>query len=227
MSVCAFTSVCGEDASWLPQYLAEVERLRVPFVMHFDRCVLRDALAHPLMVGVTTQTNQAKEFSECDKQQPLDLVAALGYEWALAWDVDETWSRDAREHLDRLGEFTADLLTCQWVNLWGDDEHVRTDGAFAASYRCKLYRMRPDRWKFTHAIVNGAVDLTGRHQNGMEQRTGLVCIHHGLKTPELRRLHRERWDRIYSSHVGKNPYKTWAWACDESIEPGIEPNVWS
>lgn len=36
--ICAFTSICQEDERWVDQYLAEVDRLKMDFCVHFDRC---------------------------------------------------------------------------------------------------------------------------------------------------------------------------------------------
>jgi len=229
MNVCAFTSVCEEDACWLPQYLAEAERIGIQFVMHLDRCsreTARIVESHRLLAGITRQDNHAKQFSETDKQAALDVVVSSGCRWALAWDVDETYAQDARRHLENLGNYFADLLQVRMVNLWGDDLHARVDGPFSSAWRCKLYRIGAgNSWAFRHPLVNGAVDLSGRHANGTEQRTGLVCLHHGFKTQTLRLAHRERWNSIYGAAFGYNPYGTWDWVCDETIAPTVRELV--
>lgn len=222
MTVCAFTSLVGEDAHWLPQYLAEAERLRMPFVMHFDRCsrATKDAArGSPFCVGSTEQNNPAIEFTEQHKQRAFDKVADHRFDWAMAWDADEVYERDAPEKLAALEHADADCLDTRWLNLWGDAQHVRVDGKWAEGHRVKLYNLQGGRrWHFDHPITNGA-KLVGRV--ALTAKLDLVCLHHGLKTHELRVQHKERWDRIYSKALrgDPNPYKAWDYALDPSITP--------
>lgn len=233
--ICAFTSICKEDVCWLPQYLAEADRLLMPFVMHFDRCrdVLQIVKEHPLFMAATFK--DSGEFEEWDKQAPFDEIVSRGFKWAMAWDVDETYERDARSKLDEITSLDVDYVDVRWVNLWGDAGHIRTDGPFhpQSGHRVKFYNLNRQRWRFTHKITNGpkVVDDRGEPLDGYpnptkarEHRHDLTCLHHGMMTPELRALHKERWDRIYTAAVGANPYGFWAYACDETITPIIERN---
>lgn len=219
MSICAFTSICDEDACWIPQYLAEAERLGLPFCINLDRCSMptRRALTrHPLCIGIAVQDDPAVEFEERHKQRALDVVAARGTDWALAWDIDETFEADAPAKLRRLDP-DLDCLDVRWLNLWGDRDHIRVDGAFGEGHRVKLLNLTGGRrWVFDHPITNGP-KLVGRE--AVVTRFDLVTLHHGMMTPELRRLHKDRWDRIYTTAVGANPYGMWADACDETITP--------
>lgn len=212
-TVVAFTAACEEDACWVDQYLAEAERLRLPFAVHLDRCPpsipLVRLTTHPLCVGTTKQDDQAVEFEERHKQGVLDLVAGTGCRWALAWDVDETYERDARARLNAAANNTADCLDARWLNLWGDRDHVRVDGHWCAGHRVKLLNLQDGRrWRFDHPIINGP-KLVGRE--GVTGQCDIVCLHHGMMLPELRRQHRDRWDRIYSTALrgDPNPYGFW------------------
>lgn len=230
--VCAFTAVCEEDTNWIPQYLAEVERLRVPFAVHFDRFVDEAMSAHPLCVGRTMQPNPCIEFDERDKQGMLELVQRRGFGWALAWDIDETWERAAPQKLQELGRLNslADHVRCIWMNLWGDRHHVRVDEPFWGR-RVKFLNLRNGvHWKFHNSTVNGpgAFDNRGERVNEAKDLRltdlDLICLHHGMMTRELRLLHKARWDRIYSAanNGDGNPYGFWRLACDESVEPVLE-----
>jgi hypothetical protein len=42
-------------------------------------------------------------------------------------------------------------------------------------------------------------------------KADLVCLHAGMMTPELRRLHKERWDRIYSTALRGDPNPLGFW----------------
>lgn len=222
MNVCAFTSVCEEDRGWIDQYLAEMERLALPFAVHLDRCsndTMLRFIRHPQFVCCTEQHDRKTEFTEQHKQDVLDAVAGSDCGWALAVDIDETFEADAPARLAALGNTTVDLITARWLNLWGDRDHVRVDQCFAESHRVKLYNLRSGRWVFDHPITNGA-KLTGKAEPSV-LRSDLVCLHWGNITQEQRLFHKARWDRIYSTALrgDLNPYGYWKMICDESIKP--------
>lgn len=212
MNVCAFTAVCEEDAVWIPQYLREAGRLGVPFVVHLDRWRgTRELLTHPLCVGMTKQ--EGEEFTEQHKQAAFDIVAARKHDWAMAWDIDETFER--RMHFDLPD---ADCVDIKWLNLWGDSRHIRVDEGFAEGHRVKFYNLRSGAWKFDHPITNGA-KLQSRVAS--VAKADIVCLHWGMATPTLRRQHKERWDRIYTKAVGANPYGFWRDAIETEAEAKV------
>lgn len=214
MTIGVYTAICEEDKQWFNQYLKEIERLDLQFVIHFDKCSEETKELfknHPNYFGSTEK--ESGEFSEMDKQKMFNLLQGH-FDWGLAWDVDETWEIDAREKLKNIPE--ADYIDCRWVNLWNDPQHIRTDGPFQGGHRVKLYRLNR-KWNFTHPIVNGAKHGSGSEP--VEAKWDLTCIHWGMMTKELRELHKARWDRIYTSHVGNNPYGFWAYALDEETYP--------
>lgn len=225
MSVCIFTAVSGEDGRWVAPYLAEVERLHLPFAVHLDRCpadVAGRLTGHRHCIGWTSHDDPAREFTEQHKQGVFDVVVKAGYRWALATDIDEVYDRDARAKLDALAGRTEDYLTVRWVNLWGDPRYVRVDTVFASSWRMKLYNLTGKRkWSFDHPITNGA--KLHSHGTGTTARSDIVCLHAGLMTRELREQHKARWDRIYSAAVGEQPYKFWDYCLDEvNYPPTVE-----
>jgi hypothetical protein len=216
MTACAFTSVCEEDACWIDQYLLEAERLATPFCIHLDRCspaIKRKLVKHRLCAGATEQADSRVEFNEQHKQAVFDMVVKLGFQWAMAWDIDETYERLAPEKIERALQLDVDYVDIRWLNLWNDTKHVRTDGPFSDGHRVKFYNLRVGPWTFAHKIVNGAKIV------GKDTRMGksdLVCLHHGMLTLELRQLHKERWDRIYSTALNgdRNPYGFWKYALE-------------
>jgi hypothetical protein len=210
-SVCMFTAVCEEDKGWIPQFLSEAERLNLPFVVHLDRCrrepfVKSDIERHPLYKGASYKDEG--EFTEQDKQDALNLVAVLGYDWAMATDIDETYEQEASAKIAEIVKMDADLVDVRWLNLWGDKDHVRVDLNFAVGHRVKFYNLRSGKWVFDHPITNGA-KLQGREAK--VAKADLVCLHAGMMTPELRRLHKERWDRIYSTALRGDPNPLGFW----------------
>lgn len=232
MEICAFTSICQEDARWIMQYLAEIERLEVPFVVHLDRCqlgrryvggkLIRRLINHSLCKGFTRQENQYLEFTEQYKQDILDLIASNDYAWAMAWDIDEVYERGA---VDKLGllDSAVDCYDLPLLHLWEDGRYARIDGAFNGCHRVKLYNLQDGRcWVFDHPITNGP-KLVSRV--AVVEKLSVTCLHYGLMTKSLREMHKQRWDRIYGTAVGANPYGFWNAALDESglvvIEHGL------
>lgn len=235
MSVCAYTAVCEEDSCWIPQYLSEVERLKLPFVMHADRCsraTIELFFRHPYCLDVTYQNNPRIEFEERHKQRPFDVILRNGYNWAMAWDIDETYEKGAPAKLLGIQTLDADYVDVNWVNLWNDPEHIRVDGTFGEGHRVKFYNLKTMLWKFDHAITNGAKPVAswnGPIYGAPEAklvRYDLVCLHWGMMTPELRRLHKERWDRIYSTALkgDPNPYGFWRHAIETEEQAVIVPH---
>lgn len=222
---CAFTSVCEEDAVWIPQYLEEVDRLGIDFAVHFDRCsgpTKASMESHPRCVGSTKQDDPSIEFDETHKQKVFDLVAGERYKWAMAWDVDETYARNAPGILRELVASDYQLIDIKWVNLWGDPKHIRVDGAFAAGHRVKFYNLSTGQFLFNHPTVNGG-KLVGGHCE-TTRRHDFVCLHWGMMTEEIRVQHKERWDRIYTKAVGANPYGFWNYALSPDYPPTVVEN---
>lgn len=233
MSIAAFTTICEEDTCWIDNYLKEVERLEMPFAIHLDRCsdLTKERFTrHPLCIGCTVQDNLKLEYTEQHKQGVFDILCDKGYSWGLSWDIDETYAKDAPELLPDIEQLPFDLIDTKWINLWGDTQHIRLDGPFSTGHRIKFYRLTGGkRWKFDHPITYGcklvAPDGTTPHDYGkVGSCMDFVCIHWGLMTPELRQLHLDRWNRIYTKAVGANPYGFWNYTVDASIEPLIVPN---
>jgi hypothetical protein len=234
MSIGVFTNLCEEDAGYATQFLAEIERLGFPYAIHFDRCSAetKERLgSHPLCIGRSYQENAAVEYTEQHKQACMDIVQhSEKFDWALHWDIDETWEKDAPAKMAAIDKLQdVDLIDLAWRNLWGDPQHIRMDGGFGTGHRVKFYNLRNGRqWKFDHPITYGCkmVDYAGNVLNGVGvcQQSDLVCLHWGFMTQELREFHRTRWNRIYGKAVGANPYGFWNFACDESITPIVVEN---
>jgi hypothetical protein len=232
-----YTAVCEEDACWIEQYLKEIERLNLPFAIHLDRCSAETTVRltkHSQCIGMTFNNDPGREFVETDKQGVFDTIADRnnGFTWAMAWDIDETYERDAPAKLAEIDKITdADYLDVKWINLWGDPQHIRVDTIFSNGHRVKFYNVRRRKFEFVHAITNGPkmLDDRGRVTKDINSVKGripefdLVCLHHGLMTRELRILHKERWDRIYKTALkgDENPYHFWKDALDEEKYPPI------
>ena len=229
--VCAFTPTNEEDAQLFgDNYLRGLERHKIQFVMHFDRCkeeTKKKFIQHPLCVGHTSQDNPNREYTEQDKQACFDVVwlHKNEYDWALHLDMDEWLERTADQKMEELlPNCQDDMLVCRWVNTWEKREQLRIGEPFGNSIqgnpRVKLYNLKvhPEtaqkrRWFFDHTIIYGcklvALDGTCPSGYGTERQTDLVFVHFGLMTHDLRVLHRDRWNRVYGKAVGENPYQLW------------------
>jgi hypothetical protein len=224
--VCAYTAVCEEDLHWLDGYLKEAERLSMPFVILFDRCprgTVAPVAKHPLCVGGCARFDS--EFDEQAKQPLLDMITRIGFEWAMAWDVDETYSSNAPDLLPTILSFKTDCVDVRWLNLWGDTGHVRVDGPFQSGHRTKFYRVREspngtvaNHFRFMSPVVNGPTSYKGSSALKTVFHE-FVCLHHGNLTKEMRAAKKERWDRIYTAAAGKQPYGFWEYMCDEEAYP--------
>ena len=231
---CVYTSVCGEDTSWIDGYLIQMNYHRIPFAMHFDRVtdsVKQRVIEHPYCVAYTEQNCQTIEFDETHKQAILDKVIGLKFDWAMSLDIDERleenfWLRwvnlRSSELIKELD--TVDIVNIRYLHLWNDVYHYRTDGPFAIHKRASIIRLRKDStWTFTTKVTNGPKLLRDGKVFEAEYASmdDLIVFHHGLMEPERRLFHKDRWDRIYTKAVGNNPYGFWKYATDETIEPQL------
>lgn len=232
MKIGVFTPFCEEDAHYADQWLAEVERLGFPFAVHFDRCSSATKclfIEHELCVGWTEMDDPATEYTEKHKQGAMDILMDRGFDWALHWDADETWEESAPTKFAELGGMAdKDLVRVQWVNLWGDKDHVRIDTLFASSWRVKVYNLQNGRrWIFDHPITYGCkLSRGGKALDGVgtADRLDLRCLHHGLMTRELREMHKARWDRILTKAVGNVPLRFWEYCLmEEQYPPTVVP----
>ncbi len=221
MTIGVYTSICEEDACWIDQYLKEMKRLGLRFIVHLDRCsqATKKLIAQSKYCrDYTEQLDPKVEFTEQHKQEAFDLLKVHGFDWAMAWDIDETWELNAPMKLDWVERSEADYLDCPWYNLWEDPKHIRIDHHHSSGHRVKFYRLSPEfTWKFDHPITNGLTGL-GTDRPPILDELNFVCLHHGMMTEELRLQHKERWDRIYTAAVGGNPYGFWNDALDKSIK---------
>lgn len=227
MSLCAFTPICEADAHWADQYLAEIERLQIPFFIYLDRCsekTIHKLTNHPQCTGSVRQDDPSIEYNERAKQAILDMAVQAGYTWTIHWDSDETWEKDFSRKIDMVLDSDLHCVTCRWVNLWNDPKHIRVDDRFEVESRItgreKFYRLDNVNWQFNSGIVYGPSPDRLVRRGAVD----IACLHWGYMTRELRLEHKARWDHNYTKAVGHQPYGTWNYICDESRVPTIVSN---
>lgn len=234
MRIAFFTAICERDNEWIDQYLKEADRLGFDFAIHFDKCsdeTKNRLRSHPRFIGETRNDKESKIFSERDKQGALEILINKKYDIAINVDIDETWEKDAPAKFAALEKMEFDVINYRWINVWDKPEQIRMDGPFSGGHRTKIYNLRSKfQWIFHADTVNGAAGhLNGKrvYEDAKEVKYDLVSLHWGLMTKAHRDEHKERWDKIYGKYSGgKNPYGLWEWACDETIEPLIKPNIY-
>lgn len=226
------TATCEEDKQWFSQYLNEITRINMSFVIHFDRCSDETKSLfrrHPLCVGSSEMNDPNHTYGEMDKQMAFDVIPK-DYDWMMPLDIDETMEKRFNEKVETLDtmDLKFDIIDCPWWNLWDSPKHIRIDGPCQTGHRVKFYNLHraPLLWKFYHPTINGMTlfeddKMQKRRSEFILNKLDISTLHWGLMTKELRESHKARWDRIYSSHVGKNPYGFWDWMLDEKITPVI------
>lgn len=239
----AFTPICEPDSIWIDQYLREVERLDIPFGIHFDRCsdaTKRRMMSHSHCVAASAQDDPSIEYTEQHKQTIFDMVCDLGgHSWALHWDADEVWEDDFIRKFEAESHRPESHLRVSWANMWETPDRIRWDADSPSKLMCpsprvKLYQIgEGQRWLFDHPVIYGCKEIVDGIKRSKTQckategDTDIVCLHAGLMTHELRMQHAERWDRVYGAAVGENPYCLWhALMNHEKHPPRTVDNVW-
>lgn len=228
----AYTPVCQEDEGWVGQYLDEVSRLGVAFAVHFDRCddTLKKRMTSSWRcIGHTSQDDPDIEYRESCRDPLMKILRFADVTLAMLWDIDETWERQALVKLRDLDGYKGfDNAYVHWYNLWdteGDTTthplSIRLDNP-SNPYRLKIHRLDSEvDWVWRGGVVVDPYPK-GREASTLHSfHSDLVCLHHGLKTRELREQHKARWDRVYGHHLGKNPYTYWDYLLDEVNHPPV------
>ncbi len=219
--ICVFTAICAGDENWVDTYLAEIERLNLPFVIYLDRCndtMKKIMKEHPNCLYSMEQDDPSIEFAENHKQKIFDKIPKT-FRYALALDADEVFEQYAKLTLPE-----ADFLDVTWVNVWEDDKHLRIGDGFGPRSRTKFYNLKRE-WKWLDPVTNGPVMfIDSQRVDSPPTLIDLVCVHRGLMFKHLRLQHKMRWDRVYITAIGRQPYKLWDLAVDETVVPQIIPN---
>jgi hypothetical protein len=222
MKIGIFLCICEEDAiRWLDQLLPNLEAIGLPVSWYADHCspeTLVRLRSMPFTLAVHDE--QVKPFSEQSKEIAFDALS--GFDWAVQMDSDETWQTDAGELLRQALASTSNLLVrCPMVTMWEHEGKmmVRTDLG-SQRYRIRIYNLAY-RWHWADPVTNGpyAIGYTGDAQ---PFDIPVRVFHWGYSTPALRLMHKERWDRIYGSHIGRNPYGLWNQITDPNDKPVLE-----
>ncbi len=229
-----FTTICEPDNIWIDQYLNEIERLELPFAIYLDRCsgsTIQRLTSHTNCIGFVRQDNPLIDYQECHKKAVLDLIVAHGrFDWAMSWDADETYEKDASYKLPDIVGRTEDCLNVRWACLWNDPQHIRTDGMFSPNgscyYRDRFHSLRGEnKWYYKGPFIYGPYNAKGEYTTA---KIDFVCLHWGYMSRPLRELHKARWDHNYGTAVGgKNPFGTWEYILDEvTYPPEVETHNW-
>lgn len=221
----AVTPMCMEDERWLPQYLAEVERLQMPFAVHFDKCPMafrRQVGEHPLCVGWTL--NHSGHYCERFRAGPLKQLEANGFNAAVFMDFDETFEPAFGHKLRKLCLDTSwQRARVYWYNIHEKPDTIRIDNP-SNPHRLKIFRLNAGvTWDFRGIVV----DPYSTPKDVLTASTNLVSFNWGLMNDELRQQHHDRWDRLYAQEAGKNPYSFWQYLIDNLATTASKETVCS
>ena len=219
---------------WFPQLLPELTRFGVKVAWVLDHC--SDATratveAHPGTVGVSTHERDGELFLERWRQEGLAPLRAVGCNWAMLWDADDTFTHHApgriRAALEGETRGSAYVRRISIQREHGVD-YVRTDGPFdprkggSQVNRVILFNLAYElRWMDN--ITHGAYTFKdGVHTQEVAQ-VEAYSVHWGLMDRELRESHKTRWDVNYPAACGRNPYGLWNYVLDPANTPRLYP----
>lgn len=221
--VVAAIPVCEPDAVlWLDRLLANLASVGVGVAWFLDNVsdlTFQKVESFPNTIGWGKLDDPSVPFREIHRQHPLNLAVRAGAEWMLRMDVDEELEPNAAVVMAPLLSAKC-AWKARWYNVWRETTPlplIRFDPPFrpADNYRVCLHPLRDYQWQFRPTAVASAYC----NREIATEWSDLRLIHRGFSTPELRRMHKERWDRLYAP----NPYGMWNAACDEAKEAWLWP----
>lgn len=212
------------DGKHFPRFRRELTRLGLPFAVYFDH-VSRPTYdlfkSHPLFLGSYDDEDPGSHFTEASRQHALDILVRAGFDRSLQMDVDETLERDAPRRLrEEVPAVDADVIVFPCWDLWGSHRTMRVDGPQSHGSREKVHRLRGNHLKYPSATSH-APNVTPHGKTCRDARVfrmDLKILHWGIMDLADAQFHRERWDRVYTRAVGRNPYGSYEYYFDPATE---------
>lgn len=219
--------VCDGDEKHFGRFYAELTRLNFPFVAHFDHCCSNTKFrftGHPLCVGSSSDDDPKSYFDESFRQRALDVLVKLDrFTHMTHMDVDETLERDAPEKIMEVAQSGVDVGIFRCLDLWtvpsGKVSH-RVDGVFAGSQREKVFKLLGNSLKYPHPSSHApnVIPHGKTKADATVVKTGICILHWGIMDMEDARVHKERWDTIYTRKLGGNPFGSYEYYFDPKVE---------
>ena len=221
--VCACIPICQPDADrWLYQLLANLDQLHhVLSVAWYGDNINQDTFDRladfPGTAGVARYQGP-EQFDERRRNYPYQIAVNAGAEWMLRMDSDETLVPTEWPMVEYHTAQPPCSYKFRWYNVWQDalpHPLIRLDPPFRPqdNYRVVLHPLKGYGWDWKRPAVASAYC----DREIKEVQTDLRLLHWGFSTPELRRFHKDRWDKLYAIGGRPNPYGMWSAACIEGM----------
>lgn len=228
-------SVTDEDEKHFNRFEKELTRLGLMFFVNFDHCgtsTLRRFRSHPLYGSSYENSDPKRLFDESHRQNALSLLMKtnqyndLGFDWALAMDVDETLEDDAPEKIRHAMCLGADVIDFPVLDLWGDPDKrpltYRADGVHQSSHREKMFNLRTAAsLRYTHPAGSSPRHRPCDQRLPIVERRQIHVLHWGIMNPADVRFHTERWERIYKRSLGSMPTPYYDYLNDPATVPDV------
>jgi hypothetical protein len=237
VQVTACIPVCQPDADrWLTQLLDNLSQFPLGvswYCDNLDHDTLGRIYDHPQTVGYADYQGP-DPYSERCRNHPYWIARDCGARWMLRMDADETLvSHDWPMAEYHMAQTPLQVYKYRWYNVW---QHalpqplIRVDPPFRPqdNYRVVLHPLQGFGWDWKRPAVASAYC----DREVKEVQTDLRILHWGFSTPELRRFHKDRWDKLYALGGRPNPYGMWNAACAEGSAwmhpwlPGVSHYDW-
>lgn len=223
----AMMNIRNEDR-WLREVLDNAARICDGIIVYDDGSTDRTqeiCQVHPAVVayqqGAETQTDKAR-----DKNRMYAMAKEFKYDWLLCIDGDELLELTAPQRI------LAEIRSCpanvsqidfEFLYLWNDREHFRTDGIYTGIFHPCLCRPIGQTWdelKFEPTLHGGNLHCERTPQNlkGERIRVDIKIEHLGYMFPEDR-LRKYHWNKQkdpkhasegYYEHLLDQPHMTLA-----------------
>lgn len=221
--------ICDADKRHMSRFRAELTRLALPFAVHFDHCCNETKQlfkSHPLFVGCHEDDDPKSFFDESSRNSALAILKATGFETFIHMDVDETLELEAPDKLaeavDEMRAGRCDLVGMHVLNLWGDRNHHRCDPNGPGN-REKMFNLKIDPTMVYYHPTIHAPKVKPHGREAVVWMSPCLVLHWGIMSFEDAEDHQKRWAEIYTRKVGGDPYLTYQYLMDRSINPLLKP----
>lgn len=208
--------ICQVDADrWLTRLLANLSKVPVGVAWYGDQIeadTVERIWEFAQTIGIALQSNKHETYAERCRNYPMEMAVELGAEWMLRMDSDEQIVVEDWPIIEDAIRQEPRAWKLHWYNVWLESmplPMIRFDPPFqpAHNYRVVLHPLKGYKWEFRPGSVASAYCDKAIEERMCDAR----LLHYGFSTPDLRKMHKERWDKLYSP----NPYGMWNAACDE------------
>ncbi|MCC6476327.1 glycosyltransferase [bacterium] len=220
-------NIKNEDR-WIREALDNTARLCDGIIVYDDGSTDRTpeiCLTHPAVVAYERREEETLDKAR-DKNRMLDMTREFKSDWILCIDGDELLEETAPQRiLDEIRNAAPEVtkIDFEFLYLWNDRKHVRTDGIYTGIYHPCLFRSGKQslselRFEATNHGGNLHLERTPTNLKGESHRADVKIEHLGYMYPEDR-MRKYLWnkskdprhaDQGYYEHLLDQPNMTLA-----------------